>query len=273
MRVKFLYLIVFFALFSCSKENDQQNEMKIDAKVYEKYQEASNPDNPWEHFGLIHNDILDEYKLEKIKDLKKNPQMFAKKVNRMDEVIEFAFQKFDEKYQVLGLEETSSVEQIKHILNDGDNFYANIVDEYTKEKANVHVAVKDFFKIIETFSGQNITYTDVKDEIIKFEKGILLGNYSLNKAEKDYILKMTSIARHSFYFWSNQKPRISKTGRPWWKWVIVGLADVAGALTGKVKDALGASAGASTLIDWIAPDNVIELEPETLELIDEPQYP
>lgn len=46
--------------------------------------------------------------------------------------------------------------------------------------------------------------------------------------------------------------------RPWWKWVVVGVVDAAGAVAwaatvfGGVSGAVGASAGASTLVDWVS---------------------
>ncbi|WP_392447155.1 hypothetical protein ACF3OB_06490 [Capnocytophaga canis] len=261
-------VVVLGLLFSCSKEKENNHEGVnglIDAKVYKAYKKASNPQNPWEHYGLIHNDILDELKAKKIKDFKKNPDLFGKSV-KSDENLDYALNRLNEKYGREGVDlgGESTKDEIKHILNDSDNFYANILEEYTGNNVNVNIAVKDLFRLIEDFSKQDeVQYESIKDEIVKFESKILDNTYSLNSEDKDFVLKMTSVARYSFYFWSNQSQPSSKTGkRPWWKWVVVGAADVAGGVTGNVAGALGASVSASVLVDWVAPEKE---EKETTE--------
>lgn len=262
MMKKVISLAVLSALFfSCSKEQEtgRKNDVSlVDTEVYEKYKEASNPENPWEHYGLIHNDILDELKSKKIE----KPTMFSKKVNQLDVTINYTLEKFDEKYgnSVMETGKKSSVDEIKHILNDGENFYTNVIDEYTKDIKNVHIAIKDLFQVIERYSKDTfVEYADLKADIVAIESKIIEGDYFLSEEEKDFVLKITSIARHSFYYWSSQQKIVSKTGkRPLWKWIVVGAADIAGGITGSVAGALGASAGASTLVDWVAPDSELK---------------
>lgn len=266
--MKRIYLLSVISLlsFSCSKENNNlekqtqktkvENVVNVNAKLYEKYKEAFNPTNPWEFYGAIHNDILDDLKVkEQLKSVASRPSPLIQETNKMDEAISYSLTRLSEKYNILDVDlgKSSSIQEIKFILNDEKNSYSNVVDKYTSAyRPIVKKAINDFFAIIENLSEENASYKDVKQSIIEFEESIIKRN-DLKKEEKDYILKTTSIARYSSLFWSSQTSSSNIFARPWWKWLTVVSADVAGGLTGNVAGALGASAGASTLVDWIAP--------------------
>ena len=127
-----------------------------------------------------------------------------------------------------------------------------------------------FVIIRNSLTEEDLTYNILKKKIIDYEDKIIKS--SLNQADIDEILKVTSVARHSFYFWNKELGQTQENSilgkRPFWKWLVVGFADVAGAaagatagsltgvlaVAGGVAGAAGASSGASSLVDWISPD-------------------
>ena len=72
------------------------------------------------------------------------------------------------------------------------------------------------------------------------------------------VLAALSIGRHSLRYWTKYAEN-EPTGRrrPWWQWVIVGVADAGGALVG----AGGASVGTATVASGAAYSLIVQMDP------------
>lgn len=259
-----LLAIFAFAIYSCST-NDENETVDIknvkDSTEFSK-KELVNPynkNNKWDSSGIKHNFILSKVVLNKAK-LGKNT----------DAYIEYSNAIFHEYFDKSYTHTCMKISETREVLADSTNLYANVIKNSnltTATKEKIH----DLFGILKnSLSEQNLTYKDVKDKIVNFENDILFSN--LKDSEKDEVLKISSVARHSLYFWNHQlggsKNSSVSSKRRWWKWLVVGIADAAGATSGAlvgsptgigavaggIAGAAGASAGAASLLDWISPD-------------------
>ena len=259
MYKKTTAIVLFLLLLSCSKENSETIHLKekgldvvariVDHQVYEKYQDALNFQNSKDFAGIIHNDILDEL-INEGKD-KTVPRTEDEKINQTIEEVSI---KLSEKYSDKGIDlgKKPSVDEIKFIVGDAKNFYSNVIEKSTiLNSLETQIVTKDFFSsMAELSSRENLNYNIVKSKIENFEKGIM-ENAKLSSKEKDHILKATSIARNSFYYWEDKtvlwEPKSPETtasgkGGKWWKWILVTCADVAGYIAeGSIQSAITAS--------------------------------
>ena len=252
MYRKIITLVIISLLFSCDKENNEtENHLNqngsdtkmeiVNAKVYQKYEEALNLQNLNDFVGVIHNDILDELNVKndnaQLANLSED-EVIAK-------IISDVSTKLNQKYANKGIDlgETPTVSQMKFIMSDAKNFYSNVIEQSTAFRSlETQKLSKKFFSTIANLSKEkDLNYNRIKTEIESFEREVM-ENSKLSKTEKDYILQATSIARNSFYYWGEETifekpndPTISQKkgkgkGKGWggWKWITVGLADVAG---------------------------------------------
>ena len=252
MYRKIITLVIISLLFSCDKENNEtENHLNqngsdakieiVNAKVYQKYEEALNLQNLNDFVGVIHNDILDELNVKndntQLADLSED-EVITK-------IISDVSTKLNQKYANKGINlgETPTVSQMKFIMSDAKNFYSNVIEQSTAFRSlETQKLSKKFFSTIANLSKEkDLNYNRIKTEIESFEREVM-ENSKLSKTEKDYILQATSIARNSFYYWGEETifekpndPTISQKkgkgkGKGWggWKWITVGLADVAG---------------------------------------------
>jgi len=257
-----------FIFNACSETTTEEMNNNFSSEIQTSFYEREgvlspeNPSNPWDIYGAIHNEILQE--------VVDNHSSFG---NDTSIAVNFALLRFGEKYDpVLFGGETSLVE-IQAILQNFPNSYHNVVNTYSSNQS-VRSKLNDLFDIIyNSFDEDSLNYNIMKDRILSFEENILndtqgLANTIDGSTDMSIVLKTTSIARYSFYFWYLNTNERSTPGydyevhgkkkRKWWKWLVVGAADVAGGVTGGVGGALGASAGASTLVDWVVPDEESE---------------
>ena len=248
MYRKIVTLVIISLLFSCDKENNEtENHLNqngsdtkmeiVNAKVYQKYEEARNLQNLNDFVGVIHNDILDELNVKN-----DNAQLAGLSEDEViAKIISDVSTKLNQKYANKGIDlgETPTVSQMKFIMSDAKNFYSNVIEQSTAFRSlETQKLSKKFFSTIANLSKEkDLNYNRIKTEIESFEREVM-ENSKLSKTEKDYILQATSIARNSFYYWGEETifekpndPTISqKKGKGWWgwKWITVGLADVAG---------------------------------------------
>lgn len=264
--IAFIVLTGVFAIYSCSvndETNKDSNELMNDTPISYVLKEGESPyykQNKWDTCGVMHNNILKAVVANKIN--------LGKVTN---DYIDYSNNQFHEIYDPNYTITTLTTEQVRTVMADSTNYYVNVIDNNIHYTTTVKTSLSEFFMIIANSSTEeNLTYSIMKNKIIRYEDNIIASNIS--ETDKDEILKVTSVARHSLYFWNKELgdlTEISITGkRPIWKWIVVGLADVAGgaagatagsltgvlAVAGGVAGAAGASSGASSLVDWISPD-------------------
>ena len=270
MYRKIITLVIISLLFSCDKENNEtENHLNqngsdakmeiVNAKVYQKYEEALNLQNLNDFAGVIHNDVLDELNTKENK-----AQLVGLSEDEViAKIISDVSTKLNQKYANKGIDlgKTPSVAQIKFIMSDAENLYLNVIKQSTTLRSiETQKVSEEFFSNMTNLSKEKgLNYERIKTEIESFERGIM-GNSKLSKEEKDYILQGTSIARNSFYYWGKEAviwepndPTISQKkgkgkgkGGGFWRWFTVALADVAGYL---ITENLGTSIVASEYAD------------------------
>jgi|GEM_PF-969236 len=259
-------VFIFNACSEATSEEfkDTDSSSKIDHSFNKRdgVSSPNNPSNPWDIYGVIHNEIL-QYVVNNQGSLG----------NDTDATINFALTQFESRYDPMSFGGYTSVSEIQNILHSFPNSYHNVISTYSYSP-NTKNKLRGLFDIIySSFEEDDLDYNSMKNKIIDFEVNLLNGNsggaVSVNDVDKIIILKATSIARHSFYFWYLNTNEIdgpdfeyeledgggNRVNKKWWKWLVIGAADVAGGVTGNVAGALGASAGASTLVDEISPED------------------
>ena len=248
-KIVFLILLII-GIVSCNSDDFQSknNEILITSKSDSRIDEGpSNALNSWDESGAIHNEVL-----QKVVDNQ------HKLNNDFNSYVTYASEVYIADYGNPN-QETLGTERVRTILADSLNFYKNRVLETTYSES-VKTRLFDLINIFETVvKGDEIGYSEFKAEIVNLENDIINDRISLE--EKEILLKTTSVARYSCYFWINElqlSNNRSERRRKWWKWAIVGLADVAGgfvggSLMGPAGAVVGAVETSSGALDIIEP--------------------
>lgn len=140
MYRKIITLVIISLLFSCDKENNEtENHLNqngsdakmeiVNAKVYQKYEEALNLQNLNDFAGVIHNDVLDELNTKENK-----AQLVGLSEDEViAKIISDVSTKLNQKYANKGIDlgKTPSVAQIKFIMSDAENLYLNVIKQST----------------------------------------------------------------------------------------------------------------------------------------------
>lgn len=266
-------LSLIFAFNSCQNDGDFQSKENENVIEYSAKAEEDTPDfhlNKYDYAGRDHNIILENVVEKWNENL------------TMDDYINFSRDEFFAIYSNEPSQTFPSNTSIINVLEDADNDFANVIRN-TNFNTVVKQHLSDFIELLVSFEATNNNkYSDLKNQIISFETKIISDN-SLLEEDKEIILSVTSIGRHSAYFWNTTYLNALSNGyvtsgyvvkgffgkRPFWKWATVIICDVAGGISGgaaagavsggvvliagAVAGAAGASSGASSLVDWISP--------------------
>lgn len=264
---KSLYLLLFAALasasiVSCTKENLQEANLEENPTIQLRgdLDDPSNSDNPYDYYGLVHNQGVEAY--------------MATGMNDTD------VEKVVESTNTLLLEETDFNDYFGGGAMATASMLAPLVSDFPDNMEEVISAGNASSKVqdklneftnyfLEVIDGEEITYEDAYNYIIEFESQIL-GQKSWTAEEREQLLSVTSVGRYSFFLWSNEQKAgdLSSKGkgknttqakRPWWNWVVIGVADIGGAVVGSAGGpaaGVGAGASASNLANNLTkPDN------------------
>ncbi|AZA93597.1 Uncharacterised protein [Chryseobacterium nakagawai] len=261
-------LTLFFSINACQEDQEpkiSKNEIPTVAVTNKFGVSADFALNPYDNAGKVHNEILQKVVEKWDENL------------TTDDYINISREEFFKLYPGENPEIFLPNIKIKSILDDSDNNYATALNNPNLSPI-VRNHMSSFIKLLIDFEATNNNdYAALKETIISFETSII-NNSAINDKDKASILSVTSIGRHSAYFWNTiyldalangYSPSSIIAKKPWWKWVAVGLADVAGGISGgaaagavsggvvliggAIAGAVGASAGASSLVDWISP--------------------
>jgi hypothetical protein len=221
--------------------------------------------NPYDEVGVKHNIVISSV-------------MANTSLRTTDDYINYAR---ITSYNLFGWNETSAPSptnlQIKNVINDVDHNFNNVINNSNFSTIGKQ-KLSDFVHIMLTAnSNPNSNYNDLKSQLILFETD-LNRDSQISSAEKQNILQVVSVARHSSYFWyinmletQDYNKNVAINGIPkkrWWKWIVIATADalggVAGAVVGSttgivavgssVLAAASASGGATTVINYLWPD-------------------
>ncbi|MFV0501107.1 MAG: hypothetical protein ACK5MH_05905 [Bacteroidales bacterium] len=255
MKTKFLTLSAFTVVliatlsasffFSCSDKEDDNYNSSVERVHLSK--STSNPYygyNPYDYVGYQHNVVLEKIKQKLIETYgTTNVEKETLYAVSIEELVEEGFYKNEMEAQL-----AIPFEFIDSIVEDRDNLYINSINNSNlslEAKELINNLFSDILELSETTEG----YTEYRDVIINVENNIMSSTLAEN--EKQVLLKSTSIARYSIYYWLRYYYIEANAKRPFWKYLAVGLADVAGGFAGgNVGTAISASALATTLVDW-----------------------
>lgn len=243
-----LCLLVWF--FSCNDNADVSNgniyEVKNETN-FNKFTDECNPansQNSYDYVGKIHNEIVSEY----VNKYSSDENISIGKICSVVDSLAASNQDF---LQI----KTSAYQPVDSLVIqngvlDFENNFSHIIDSL-----NISQSAKDELSDLEDYlfarslDLNEPSLSDINTHIITMETSILNDN-TYTQAELKILLSATSTARFSCCFWNNyymyratSKQSISMAKRKWWQWLIVGAADVGGAIAG----AGGTAAGAVTV--------------------------
>ena len=234
---------VFFGIFSCSEDENNGEEVNV---ITKSSATPENNDNPYDYIGALHNEkvhkIMNEALLKyfTINTITKS-EMYQ--ITR-DVLVKDSLFSSEEAF----LREVPQA-LLEDILSDAQNLCINKISNMgiSEDVANQIAAMFNAFEIKAETSD---SYADFKKIVTDMETSITSSN-TLNRNDKITLLKATSIARYSLYYWFSFEDLMFKSKRPVWKYITVACADIlGGVLTGNVGTAISASAFATTVIDW-----------------------
>jgi hypothetical protein len=223
--------------------------------------DPGNSENPLDSMGIYHNLALDYVEQQSLGQ----PKSIALYVGYSNQ---YMSNTFGSRVADLNtkLPSTSSIETL---LADSSSFYFNKIDQ-SVYGLNVRNRLKTVINSLTDTAGYaSMDYCTIKDLIVQHESNVIR-DPSLTLEEKQQILSNTSVARYSLYHWYNKYnskldggETISGKKRKWWQWLVIGIADVAGAVVGAtagsptgvgavaggIAGASGASSGAAAIVD------------------------
>jgi len=225
----FLFTLSFFLLFACNK-----NVNDIPTPEEMTLSNPNNNNNPFDYYGVLHNKAL----RITLDELHKKPT----EIN-FDKCLSVAYESvqqvlFDEGYiatrtSVNWEEDEEFIALLQFLIEDMENNYENFIaalniDSHTKAQLQ-----NLFSELIVMAENDAITPDDIFDKVVVFETKVLNNTISIPSNSKEPVLACTSTLRHSLSFWNDELVEIeTRSGRKWWKWVVVGLADAVGAISG-----------------------------------------
>lgn len=257
----FAIIIATFGIlvYSCSSDNEtslKSNDSLTSSRIQSMSKvDPANPKNNMDICGIRHNIVI-----EAVMNNSEN-------LRTTDDYVKYSnlvfHEKFDNAYRI----EDISTKTVTSILADSENNYSNVIESKNFSKQTT-AKLKELFALInDSKSDENLTYRAIRTKIIAFEDQILAST-EMTEDDKNEVLKASSIARHTLFFWSQRfgdSSTVNSLGlkRRWWQWLVIGIADVAGgvagatagsptgvgAVAGAVAGAAGASSGAASLVD------------------------
>uniref|UniRef100_UPI004049B8A1 hypothetical protein n=1 Tax=Flavobacterium sp. TaxID=239 RepID=UPI004049B8A1 len=265
-------ITMFF--YSCSTEQNEppQNNVStsdLESKSYNSSRVGistpENANNPYDEVGVMHNVVIEKVMFN------------ASNLVTTDDYINYAKTVSNDVY---GINASNTViptnTQIKTIIDDHSADFSNVISN-SGYSTQAQLKLTELVNLLlEADRDLSIDYNTLKRQIITFEDD-LINDITLSNIEKQNILQMSSVARHSTHFWYNimldtidynetLSPNVAK--KKWWKWAVVGVADVLGAIGGAsfgsptgivaigmaVIGSAGASGGAATVLNYFWPD-------------------
>ena len=266
-KLTFLLILVTFVVsfFSCNREivsTDLEEITTIN---------ASNPLNPYDFIGEMHNKALGNVMMQVSISSKKMSIQEIIDISRacsFEQLSIFPMTKSITLDEIEGMTE----EEVLRLLEDFDNNFDNFINELDlslQAKSELRTFVSTMLSMSET---DNLDYDMLYQEVVNFENSLLVnGQTELNEIDELAVLGGTATLRYSLAYWEDTCVTLdTKSGpRKWWKWVVIGLADACGAVTGAItgytvgtaieRPILGAVAGAvggavtasSTATTWV----------------------
>jgi hypothetical protein len=208
-------------------------------------QSVTNKNNPYDSAGILHNQILTEFLSKHGADKKMTSEKALEITNSICKS-----KKLEGKYL--------SFSEFNDGARDIKNNFRGVVSKSPLSESGKAELQKLFdYMLNNGFSGK-ANYKESVTFILELEN-IILKNKNLSKSDSEFLLKSTSVGRHSIGFWNDYYNRettsnknSTEEGPRWIRWLLVGAADICGGVAGggafSVVGAVGASGAANTFI-------------------------
>lgn len=194
-------LVIVALLFWACDKNQQVVNVEEPTIEGSKLINPSNPNNPYDYVGELHNKglriLLDEF--PKSKEFK------------VRECIPFARQTFDKilaesnivmSKSTVNLEDNEEfMNSLEFLMDDMKNNFENFINSLDFD-TNTVVEVQNLFSEIFVMSkNEEVTFSDIFDKIVGFETKVLDNTIAIQSNEREAVLGGTSTLRHSLSFW------------------------------------------------------------------------
>lgn len=251
MNKQIVTIIMLVIVTACKKEDSMNSAMPayvnntaIAANFSLTMQMPENPQNPYDSVGSLHNSIVAH-----VLDCKSNTIPDANVSTQY--VIKFY-------KQLYGVDLPAS--SFATVSSTVDESNTDIQDVIAGSSYNEMVKLKldSLLRMINKFSDDNTSYPAIKKAIGDFENGVIQDNL-LPSEDSEAILRITSIARFSIYYWMNVfKEPFQGTAfsiKHIVRWIAVTTSDIGGAIVSgnDVAYAADCSAYAYDLITYSMP--------------------
>ncbi len=207
--MKNYFLILLFTLLLVSCETTESEPMRSETNHHSKKSQELlplNPSNSYDFVGQVHYDISTSYFSDS--HLPKTIDSIVNQVNLKASIHPFFDDLLSTDYNLV------SQSRIVYLVSDSHDAFNSIVDGLP---LNV-TAKNDFRLFVETVLSKvhiDENYIDIHNYIVDYESNIQ-DSGQLSTSEKEYLLTVTSIIRHSVYA---KKKRPKKNTDLDWYWL------------------------------------------------------
>lgn len=219
--LKYILIISLgLSMLNCADEeiyNINESQQSYESRDHKNpNQKPFNYNNPYESMGLLHNEILSSY-LE-LENPPEDLEGIAVKVQQL----------ISEQSQVTGTYQVAMPDliELQAILENPESSLIHIIND-SNLSSEGKTSVSDFFDALLLMSDKE--FDSILAYIIDYEADVLNDDH-LKAAEKQVILTVTSILRHSFFY---------EKGRDDDDWV-TSVGNIAAAVKGSLSNGLNA---------------------------------
>ena len=205
-----MILCLYCLLLSCDHDNSERELPKADTteQLYGRTgDEASNRANPFDDAGKIHNEILYAYH---------HNGYFPAHISGISVTVDSVAQQHSAFYRLIGMDyQPADPHRVQYLLDNRSTCLSLVIAE-----SGLSVYGKDhlehFIVSLLELAGSTDDYETIYDEIVDFEAGTI-ADTTLTSADQEFILTVTSIARHSA---KTAKKKPKQTSDPIWDQLI-----------------------------------------------------
>lgn len=202
-------IILFYALLFASCESTETELTRTDAShISKKTQDTTplNPANTFDYVGQVHYDISNSYFSDS--NLPKTIDSIVYQVNLKASIHPFFDDFLSTDYNLV------PQSRITYLVSEPHTVFDSIVDDLPLD----NTAKNDFRLFVETVLSKvdnDVDYIDIHNYVVLYESTIQ-DSSQLSASEKEYLLTVTSIIRHSVYA---KKKRPKKNTDLDWYWL------------------------------------------------------
>lgn len=201
----FLLLSSSFAFFSCSSESTevQTANLTSDTLAKRNNQLPAHSANVYDHVGVLHNELLSSYY-----NTSQLPDNLRDIMNRLDSVAQE-----HEDFGNLAIHgyEAPDLVRVNYILTHQITCTTDVISKLDVS-VDAKTSLSNFISAVLSFSTTEDDYGVIYAFIVEYELDVIR-SVQFNTADKEVLLTLSSIARHSLYA---KKKRPKKNMDPDW---------------------------------------------------------